>query len=119
MADDSTPTPVQSITKKQLEDKEMAFSQNECEQFFRRLSRESLCTDWEKVATHCGLPSGEIEIIKHDYSKLEERSFQFLVNLRQKFPDLTIWSGKLCKALRQEGRNDLVARLEEFTSRGL
>ena len=97
----------------------MAFSQNECEQFFRRLSRDSLCSDWEKVATHCGLPSGEIEIIKEDYSKVEERSFQFLVNLRQKFPDQAVWLRKLCKALRQEGRNDLVARLEEFTSPGL
>ncbi|XP_071787962.1 uncharacterized protein [Asterias amurensis] len=85
----------------------------QCEKFFRDLSSD-ISTDWQPIATQCEILSNTIKTINHDYSKVKEKSFQFLVLLRNKLPELLDWSGTLGKALRHENRNDLDGKLDNF-----
>ncbi|XP_071787956.1 uncharacterized protein [Asterias amurensis] len=91
----------------------MSSLQMECEKFFRTLSKQ-IPTDWKKIATRCEISSSKIDSINLDNLQVEEKSFKFLVHLRNKSPKLLDWSKVLGKALCDEDRNDLVGQLDNF-----
>ena len=72
-------------------------------------------SEWETIATYLGFRRDEIDRMKQDHPKAEERNFDMLVRWRRKhFSNIPILRGQLVDAFEKSGRRDLADYLEKI-----
>ena len=98
-----------SFTHSDTHQEETNWEETEDVKFLRNLAGH-IGAEWEQLAAYLGIRPDEVDRIKDDYSRAEDRIFNLLYKWRRQ--QSYDYQQDLCRALVKSGRKDLAIKIQ-------